>query len=334
MVSKQNLDSSTEIWRRNLASLSGTSRAGLPLSANRAASDDLSPWIARLVSAKATNDPEMLIACGMCNDLTYVRHIFNGRWTAVTADAHETHENEVLLFGQHSKYMPLTCTGDIMSAGFGLRAGAFYALTGRAASELVDRIERTDMFGLMHDDFREIFSADYAPQQWNLAIEECLRRYIERHDPPPPDPISVAFELAAFEDPTQPLGDFAEAHNINIRKLQRIVKRDFGVSPRLVMRRARALDLASQLCGVANEEEADEMMLRFFDQAHQIHEFQSFFGVTPQKLRAQPRPLLTITLEQRQARRLEELELHRPGERHSWRADCEASTDTAKLTKK
>ncbi len=319
MGGTQNNNWDTEIWRRNLASYSGVSQDGLPLSENRSASDDLQPWVARLVSAKATNNPEMVIACGMCNDLVYTRYIFSGRWTAATADGHGTYRDEVLQFGQHSKYMPLTCTGDIMSAGFGLRAGAFYALTGREASTVLDRIERRDIFGMLADDFRDIYSDDYSPQQWNLAMEEALRRYIARHEPPPPDPVSVAFELAAFADPTQSLPDFAEGMNISLRKLQRIVKRDFGLPPRTVMRRARALDLAAQLCGVADQEEENEMMLRYFDQSHLIKDFTAFFGVTPQKFRAQPRPLLIITLEQRQARRLDELQRRAPGAAYPWK---------------
>ena len=186
----------TEIWRRNLAPMSGASREGLPLSENRGASADLDPWIARLVSAKATNSADIIIACGMCNDLNYTRHIFNGRWTAMTAEGHGTFQNEVLQFGQHSRFMPLTCTGDIMSAGFGLRAGAFYALTGRSADEVVDRIEQEDTFGLLADDLRDVYSDNHAPGDWNLAMEEAMRRYIARVDPPPPDPISAAFELA------------------------------------------------------------------------------------------------------------------------------------------
>lgn len=316
---EKHIGADAEIWRRNLASMSGSSRDGMPLSENRSASPDLNPWLARLVSAKATNSADIVIACGMCNDLVYTRYIFNGRWTAVSADGHRAYENEVLQFGQHSKFMPLTCTGDIMSAGFGLRAGAFYALTGRAADGIVDRIGQTDIFGMLAEDFKDIYSDDYTPQQWNLAMEEALRRYVKRHDPPPPNPISVAFEMAAFQDPTQSLADFAESQNISQRKLQRIVKRDFGLTPRTVMRRARALDLAAQLCGVADEEEEAEMMLRYFDQSHLIKDFAAFFGVTPQKFRAQPRPLLTITLEQRQARRIEELERLKPGSVHSWR---------------
>ncbi|WP_428028278.1 helix-turn-helix domain-containing protein [Altererythrobacter sp.] len=310
----------SEALRRNMSPLSGIGRDGMPLSTNRAPPEDLSPWVARIVSAKSVNEPGSVIACGMCNDLIYTRYIFNGRWTAMSADGHDAYGNEVLLFGQHSKFMPLTCTGDVMSAGFGLRAGAFYTLTGRPAHDIVDRIERQDIFGILADDLREVFCDEYTPIQWNLALEEVLRRYIARVQPDPPDPISAAFEMAAFEDPTQSLSDFAEMHNISIRKLERMVKRDFGLTPRTVMRRARALDLGALLCGVADQEEEEEMMLRFFDQSHVIREFASFFGVTPQKFRAQPRPLLALTLEQRQARRLEELKRIEPGSHLPWYA--------------
>lgn len=255
----------------------------------------------------------------MCNDNAYTRYISNGRWTAKTADGDGTYENEVLQFGQHSKFMPLTCTGDVMSSGFSLRAGAFYALTGRSAEGMVDRIERSDLFGLMQDDLRDAFASENSPKQWNLALEEAMRRFVEKHDPDPPEPISVRFELAAFEDPTQSLADFAESQNISLRKLERVVKRDFGLTPRTVMRRARALDIAAQLCGVADEAEEEEMLLRYFDQSHMIKDFSAFYGTTPRKFREVPRPLLTITLEQRQARRLEELDRVRPGQNKPWR---------------
>jgi len=169
-----------------------------------------------------------------------------------------------------------------------------------------DRIAREDHFGMLHDDFRDVFNDEMSPVQWNWAIEEVMRRFIARHDPPPPDPVSVAFEETALHNPSQPLSEFAETHNISLRKLQRVVKRDFGLPPRTIMRRARALDLAAQLSNVANAEEEAEMILRYFDQSHLIRDFAAFFGVTPQKFRAQPRPLLTIGLEHRQVRKLED----------------------------
>ncbi|WP_379552772.1 helix-turn-helix transcriptional regulator [Qipengyuania sp. DGS5-3] len=310
-----------EIWRKGMAPVSGTSSAGAPLSENRQPAEDLRPWVARLVAAKIHLPPGTKMECGMCNDLVYVRAIFNAKWSAETLDGHGEYEREALLFGQHSKFMPLTCEGDIMSAGFGLRAGAFHALFGRSAHDIVDRIEQNDLFGLMGPDFRDTLTDQHTPEEWNLAMEEAIRRVIAKLDPEPPNKISTDFEVAAFADPSLVLADFAEEYGISLRKLERLVKRDFGMPPKKVLRRARALDFAAQLCGVADDEEEEEMILRYFDQSHMIREFAKFFGFTPREFRSVPRPLLTITLEQRQARRLEELERLPEGAQRPWQAD-------------
>ena len=89
------------------------------------------------------------------------------------------------------------------------------------------------------------------------------------------------------------------------------------MTPKQVMRRARILDLAARLCGVADEEE-DEILLRFFDQAHQIREFHAFFHMSPGEFQRQRSGLVTLSLEIRQARRLEMLERIRPGAVRPW----------------
>ncbi len=304
------------IATRRLAAV--TRDGGQPLSENRRAADDLDPWIGRLVAAKIPTMPDTVISCGMVNDLAYVRSIFGARWTATSKEGRKQYEDQVLLFGPHSKFMPLTCEGHVFSAGFGLRAGALFALTGRSCADMLDRIAPEDTFGLLQDDLREIHSGDHSPAEWTLAMEEAMRRFIAKNDPPPPDPVSTAFELQAFRDPNISPADFAEEQGIALRTLERTVRRDFGIPPKRVLRRARALDLAALLCGVADDAEEDELMLRYFDQSHLIREFSAFFGVTPKKFRSKPRPLLTIVLEQRQARRLEELGRLDEGAKRPW----------------
>ena len=296
-----------EKMREILAPIWSAQEDGPRLAENRAPAEDIAPWVATLVSIRAPADPGESVSDGLCNDLTYVRHVFNGLWTAQLPDGAGTFQNEALLFGQHSKFMPLTCEGDIMSAGLGLRAGAWYEMTRRSSAEITDRIVRNDLFGLMDEEYRAELNADTTPERWNLALEEAVRRFIARVQPDPPDPISTAFEAAAFADPMQSLHDFAESQNISLRKLERVVKRDFGVTPRAVMRRARAMDVAALLCGVSDQHEEDELMLRYFDQSHLIRDFTAYFGVTPRRFRDGPRPLLKVTLEQRQARRDQEL---------------------------
>ena len=103
-----------------------------------------------------------------------------------------------------------------------------------------------------------------------------------------------------------------------MRPLERVVNRDFGLSPKQVLRRARALDMASHLRGVADLDEAEEIALRYYDESHLIHEFSAFFGMSPRQFVATPQPLLTLALESRQARRLEALKRIEPGEARPW----------------
>lgn len=300
------------------APMSGTSRGGMPLSVNRPPADDLRPWVARLVAAKIEMPRDSVIRCGMCNDLAYERIVLRGDWIADTADGSSRYGNEALLFGPHARFMPLTCTGPVIAIGVGLRPGALPLLIGHSMAEMVNRIERGDPLGLIEADLLAEYRAEAEPEQWLERIEQRLRERIVALNPALPDPISTAFELASFTDPNQPLTEFSEQQGISLRKLERVVKRDFGLTPKQVLRRARALDLAAQLCGVADEEEAGELLLRYFDQSHLIREFAAFFGTTPSAFRSAPRPLMTLNVETRQARRLEELARLLPGQQRPW----------------
>ena len=105
---------------------------------------------------------------------------------------------------------------------------------------------------------------------------------------------------------------------IEQRRLERIVRRDFGLPPKQVLRRARALDMASHLRGVADQAEGEALALRYYDQSHLIREFDELFGMSPSQFVSAPQPLLTLALESRQARRLEAIERISPGELRPW----------------
>jgi AraC-like DNA-binding protein len=90
------------------------------------------------------------------------------------------------------------------------------------------------------------------------------------------------------------------------------------MAPKQVLRRARALDMASHLRGVADSAEAEELELRYYDQSHMIREFTELFGMAPRQFIATPQPLMTLALESRQARRLALLSRLEPGEARPW----------------
>lgn len=299
----------------------GATKDGVPLSFNRPPADDLSPWLGRIMVAIADAPADLATSGLLCNDAAYVRTAIGVDWSCGTADGEVRIRDESFLCGQHSKAMPLDYVGGIKVAGFMLRPGAMRALFGVDEAKLVDRLRPMEFAGIADAELTGLHSDGIAPEDWLTEIENWLRYHIARNGIEPPDPLSQKFELASFADPNHSIQDFVEENGVTARTLQRVIKRDFGLTPKQVMRRARTLDLAARLCGVADEEEEEELYLRFFDQSHQIREFTAFFGMTPREFVSDRQGLLTLSLEIRQTRRLEMLHRLEPNAIRPWMRD-------------
>ena len=164
----------------------------------------------------------------------------------------------------------------------------------------------------------DVFAGEHSPEECLQLLEGFMRTRVARCEGRRPDPLSARFEALSLADPTAGIADFAQQCGIDQRRLERLVRRDFGMAPKQVLRRARALDMASHLRGVADDEEADELALRYYDQSHLIHEFVALFGMSPRQFVETPQPILTLALESRQARRLEAIERLAPGALRPW----------------
>lgn len=296
----------------------GNTPDGVPLALNRPPAPDLQQWVARAMVAFAYDRANMLAMGTLCNDAAYLRSAVGVSWTVGTAEGPLEIRDQTILCGQHSRAWPLEYCGGIKVAGLMFRPGALRAIWKLDDAALVDRIRPMEAAGVPDREVTGLYNLDLEPGQWLDAIESWLRDYIAEHGAEEPEAISQAFELQAFTDPNRPLTEFADEHEVSMRTLQRIIRRDFGMTPKQVLRRARVLDFAARLCGVADQEEEDEFILRFFDQAHRIHEFQAFFGMAPREFTSNRQGLLTLSLEIRQARRLELLERISPGAVRPW----------------
>ncbi len=299
-------------------STTGATDHGGPLSLNRQADERIRPWVSRAMVAYAYERQNKTIYGELCNDSAYLRSAVGTDWRAGTADGPIKLRDQTFLCGQHSHVMPLSCTGGIRVAGLKLKPGALRALFGIDDAAMLDRIWSIEAGGVPDREVTGLFNLELEPEQWLEALEGWLADYVTRKGIEPPEKLSQAIELQAFADPNCVLSDFADEQGVSPRTVERVAKRDFGLTPKQIMRRARVLDLAAQLCGVADEAEADDIILRFFDQAHQIREFQAFFKVTPGEFQTTRSDLLTLSLEVRQARRLELLDRIRPGAVRPW----------------
>ncbi|MFC3174897.1 helix-turn-helix domain-containing protein [Novosphingobium bradum] len=296
----------------------GVTREGQPLSYNRAPAADLAPWIGWLYVSDVEAPADHRLECGLFNDVAMVRLQLKGRWHALTADGPLEHERAALFFGPQTRRMPVSVTGSFFSIGFSLRPGTGHAVMGANAADYLDRIVDCAALCLPGDAALAQLDGIAEPEARLQLVEDMIRQIVHRPGVAPPDPVTARFEAMAFAAPSASIADCAAECGVTQRQLERIVRRDFGMAPKQVLRRARALDMGSHLRGVADREEAEELMLRYYDQSHLIRDFTQLFGMSPSQFVARPQPLLTLALESRQARRLELIERVPLGGQRPW----------------
>jgi AraC-like DNA-binding protein len=303
---------------RAIASAGAATRDGQPISYSRAPAADLAPWVGRLYVTIVDAPADYRLACGIFNDTAMLRIQLRGSWTAETADGSQQMDRAALFFGPNTRRMPITVTGSFTSVGLSLRPGACTALGVPSLDSLCDRLAPIETIGLSSARWMNLFADDASPEDWCAAMEADLRRLIAERGATEPDPISTCVEATAFTNPEITVAALARQCSSEQRRLERIVRRDFGIPPKQVMRRARALDMASHLRGVADHDEAEALALRYYDQSHLIREFTALFGMSPRQFVDLPQPLMTLSLEARQARRLEAIARIAPGDIRPW----------------
>ena len=296
----------------------GVSRDGQPISYNRAPAPDLAPWIARLYATVVEAPADHRVECGLFNDTSLVRIQLKGKWTALTVDGLQHQERAALFFGPQTRRMPVSVTGSFISVGISLRPGTGHALIRAKTADYLDRMVPCDFLGIPGEPALNILEQSDDAERWLQMLEELIRKAVAQAGGEKPDPVTVLFEAQMMADPTINVADFARDSGIDQRRLERVVMRDFGMSPKQVLRRARALDMASHFRGVADHNEADQLLLRYYDQSHLIREFTELLGMSPKQFVATPQPILTLALESRQARRLEALKRLEPGALRPW----------------
>lgn len=301
-----------------IASGGAATRDGQPISYSRAPARDLAPWIARLYVTIVDAPEDHEVSCGIFSDAAMLRIQLRGEWMAETAEGRREMGRAALYFGPQTRRMPITVRGSFTSVGLSFRAGACHALGGIKLDTMCDKLAPLETLGLSQTEWMNLFGENATAEDWCTAMEETMRQMITRSGASEPDPVTASVEAAAFTNPEITVARLAQQCGTEQRKLERLVRRDFGIPPKQVLRRARALDMASHLRGVADHDEAEALALRYYDQSHLIREFTALFGMSPRQFVDSPQPLMTLSLETRQARRLETIERIAPGDIKPW----------------
>lgn len=303
---------------REAGSSHEVTRDGQAISFNRQPRESLRPWVSHIYGIRMPAADSAIISCGIFSDSAMLRVLLAGDWHAESLDGSHLFRRQALFFGPQSKRMPVSVRGSFATVGLALKPGACHALGGPDVASILDRIVPYADLGWNEQALMDRFDPAGDVGEWMDILEDCMEALVAEAGGKRPHPLTEEFSRIAFADPGQPVGACAQQLAVDRRRLERIVRRDFGLSPKQVLRRARALDMAAHLRGVADMAEAQELALRYFDQSHLIRDFSAMLAMTPMQFVRTPQPLMTITLESRQARRLEALDRIREGEKRPW----------------
>ncbi|PKP95494.1 MAG: AraC family transcriptional regulator [Alphaproteobacteria bacterium HGW-Alphaproteobacteria-14] len=209
-----------------------------------------------------------------------------------------------------SRAVPIAVDGPFHTVGAALTPLGWAALTGLHAGENRDRLlpagsvlgpEIDELGAQLLDAYR---AGTMTGQECALAIGTFIEGRIRPINPRHLElVIAVGRWLSAAFNPD--VSALNGAAGYSARQVQRLVERYFGLPPRALARKYRALRVAALLSSpqLSLEDEA-EIAEAFFDQSHMIREITHFVGRTPARLNDRETPYLAEMINARNLREL------------------------------
>lgn len=201
----------------------------------------------------------------------------------IFADGHSFPAKRATIIGPTSGSVRAIGKGPLRIYGFGMMPAGWATLMGDHADKLTDRaIDAADLFGGWVDEVVEalIQAQDTAER---LVIFNNFAREILKKNEPAPVWFTRTVDKWLTDSVSPQIPDLVEATGMSIRSVERMTKHYYGLSPRMLARKYRAVRAASAL---ARGECLDAAQLgdAFYDQSHLIREMKRFAGATPGQL--------------------------------------------------
>lgn len=226
------------------------------------------------------------------------------------ADGRRDPNHPVGLLTPLSRATPIVVAGPFHAFGAALTPVGWAALTGLHAGDHCDRLlPAGSVLGADIDALGEQLIDAYRAR--TMSGRECaaaIADFIERRAKPiNPRHLELiaatARWLAASFNPE--VSDLTGVGGYSARQGQRLVERYFGLTPRALARKYRALRAAALLSAphLSVEDEA-AIGAAFFDQPHMIREIAHFVGRTPARLTDRTTPFLVEMIDSRNLREL------------------------------
>jgi AraC-like DNA-binding protein len=226
------------------------------------------------------------------------RLILSGRWTATFPDAAPTPVPAVGVTGALERAVWVAGTEGLL-VGVGLMPQGWPMFTDQPADGFADRMRPlADILGPAAQSLYDALCA--APDEPTILQALDLRLASLLRDPP--EAALVARAHGALQDPgVQTVAAWAGAVGLSPRQLERFCRRQFGLSPKRLLRRQRVLRTLAAMREAPAGGWSKSLDDQFTDQAHFIREFRYYMGQTPGAYLARVQPFMGEAWKRRKA---------------------------------
>lgn len=238
-------------------------------------------------------------------DRPVLRIAQRGTWAAETGGPDQWTELPTMTFaGSVSRRVRLRVRGSFHVLVAVFRPSGWHALFDRPASDFTDHmLPFREVWGPGVDRLQDAVTLLSDERDMIRAFEDETYRQLKRIGTWRISAAMGEFETIARADCTRQVKDVAAQLNLSARQFERLSLSCFGLSPKLVLRISRFLNMASAMLGFGDQHEEELAELRFFDQSHRNREFRQFIGMTPQQFLQTPLPLFRASLKARHLRK-------------------------------
>ncbi|WP_373487328.1 helix-turn-helix domain-containing protein [Blastomonas sp.] len=215
--------------------------------------------------------------------IAQLRFGMNGRVIMYAPDGTSTLCSGVVLHGPTTAAVRFEIEGPFRMFGLGITAAGWGALTQRNAADFLDRVvPAASLFPRIEQHLATLSALETLPQM-AAAADAILAPIVAE----------AGTDLVRFtrlvdswlaSEVSPKVGNLHSRSNLSERQLTRRVKQLYGMPPKYLSRKYRALRAARTLID-AGPNEADFLRDAFYDQSHMIRELKLFTGTTPNRLR-------------------------------------------------
>lgn len=231
---------------------------------------------------------------------TLLRFTLGGRPWRARVGGVDTEVPPAALFGTSSCATQVETRGGLM-VGAGITPLGWARLFRGDAADYADRVvPYASLVGGMADKLRDRLRRETSEAGWTALLDAHFAELLAASSPLPTDVAAIHRMLL---DPASPSVDtIAETLGLTTRHVNRIIHRNFGLSPKLLIRRARFLRAALPLRTPDPRPIPERVLADYPSYALFARDCRAFLGMAPAAFVASPRPIADASTQERTRR--------------------------------